>query len=296
MLTRIVKSKKTDNVKRVSILWDSALEIQGAVAGIKSESRRKRGEEFINGAYSFPLGTEDWLGAPSVGEMNARLQQGWAEGVERLMALPCREAEAQSIRRRRFRAEQGDEVDMQSVWRGDLARAWTRTRREKRVSARTINIVCNVGALFNVPSSDLFWRGASVLRVTAALIEAGYNVGIYGGQCSDGVDDAKKVHVGQIVEVKAPDSPLDLSNLASVLCMAGVFRTALFAGKVVACDAIDRDVTYGLGVSTDALATIGADLGLANMIYQGFVNDQASAEAWIAEALRIVEVDQLQAA
>lgn len=282
----------------VTILWDSVTEPTKAAQQIADEFRRTTAVEYATGKRGGSESRdkakrERWLGAPDFATLKSRLETGWPEGVERLMRLAVREIEATSIRRRRVRGDQGDEIDMQAVYRGDLSRAWTRTRRQNRTGTRQVNIVCNLGASASTDSAELFWRGASALRVAAALTEAGYTVGIYAGECGRDSDESGSVTVAQFVEIKAPDSPLDMSALAAITCMPGFFRTSLFGGIVVGCDMVGKNACYSLGRADHNLAPYAESIGLTGCIYQPQIDDEQSAGHWIEAALSQVQNESL---
>lgn len=289
--------KNDEGVNLVSILWESVTEPKEAAQRITDAGRRERALRYADGKADTGGDNEHWFGAPSFKELRNRLENGWPAGVDRLMQLTMREFETASIRRRRVRGDQGDELDMQAVWRGDLSRAWMRTRRKSRAGGmRTVSIVCNLGGSAGTSSTQLFWRGASALRLAYALTEAGYNVAIYGGECGKGSGSAKPVTLGQFVEIKAADQPLDMSALAAITCMGGFFRTDLFAGIVIGCDMVDDNASSGMGSEHHDLAPHLNALGIANAIVQPKVNNKEDAEKWLEAALEQIEQPLAEAA
>ena len=290
--------KKVGKATRVAIMWDSVAEPRQYAEKIKDESRRNTAKRYASGEHAQSNGEVNrLLGAPTVSEFFNRLDKGWQDGAERLMKLAVREFSTLSVRRRRVRGDQGDELDMQAVWRGDVSRAWTRTRRQSRPAMRQVNIVCNLGASWSTSSETLFWRGASALRLAAALSEAGYNVGIYGGEGGDNTGSSvNNLTVAQFVEIKAPDMPLDVSALAAITCMSGFFRTSLFAGIVIGADLAGDTASSSLGQPNHDLAPLAAQVGLTGCIFQPEVNSQQSAEQWIEKALEQIETPELEAA
>ena len=169
------KDIRKDGAKHmVSIMWESVTEPAAAAHLIKDEGRRNRAVKFAEGKVESGESPQQWFGAPSFNALKERLTKGWSEGVDRLMKIALREFDTVSIRRRRYRTDQGDEVDMQAVWRGDMSRAWTRTRRQARAGGvRTVTIVCNLGGSAATTSEKLLRRGASALRLADALTTAG---------------------------------------------------------------------------------------------------------------------------
>lgn len=278
------------NLHRVAILWDSVVEPEKHGSTLKRNRNKHYAPRFAKGE----LGQgQDWFGAPDGKTLKERLTHGWQEGADALQQIAIRELSPTSVRRRRVRGDQGDEVDMQAVWRGDLSRAWTRTRRMSRAGTnRTITLVCNLADHCGTEAKDLFWRGAAVLRIADAMTAAGYNIGIYGavGVHGCGVGE-KRVDAVQFVEIKSTDAPLDLSALAGLTAMPGWFRTQGFAGIIAAADAWDEDHDGGLGRPMHEHAPYAEMLGLPaeSMVFQPSINSKEQAEAWIDQILQQIE-------
>jgi hypothetical protein len=242
---------------------------------------------------------QDWYGAPDRATMDKRLAEGWPEGSERLLKIATRDINPTSIRRRRERADQGSEIDMQAVWRGDLSRAWTRTRRRTTGQARSITIVIDMGAHCGIKADALFWRGASALRLCQALTDAGYTVAIYGGCVGSGADTDRTVDAVPMVEIKAEDQPLDLDKLAALTAMPGYFRTSLFSGIVYLCDRNGKEACTGLGRPKPALFAEAVALIPhipQHAIIQDPVLDAKSSEQWIDKVMAQIEGGQLKQA
>lgn len=291
---KVIEDKK--GRYRVAILWDSVNEPAAVAATLKGDSNRSYAVSKAKGqSDSDP---ESWFGAPSVAVLKERLTKGWPEGVKKLEQLATREINPVSIRRRRIRGDQGDEVDMQAVWRGDLSRAWTRTRRQSRAGGfRTVTLICNLGDSAGTGASELYWRGAATLKLADALVAAGYGVGIYGAVTAQGCSDDGSVSQCQFVEIKATDSPLDLSALAALTAMPGWFRTSGFAGIITACDLVGKTYCSSLGSPDHQSIPAYAEMvGLSNAFIQGKVNSKDSAEKWIDEVMAKIEAPELEAA
>lgn len=287
--------KKHGRKTRVAIMWDSVTEPERVAPTLKIDANRAYAtSKAAGGEY----GDEDWLGAPSIEALNERLTRGWPEGVEKLQQIATRDIDPVSIRRRRVRGDQGDELDMQAVYRGDLARAWTRTRRQSRAGAnRTITLVCNLSDSAGISASQLYWRGAAVLKLADSLTQAGYGVGIYGAISTRQASDDDTVDGCQFVEIKATDSPLDLSQLAALTAMPGWFRTRGFAGIITACDLAGKVYGSGLGrPEHEMLPEYAEMLGLTNCFIQPKVNSKDAAEKWIDEVMAKIETPELEAA
>ena len=286
----VKESTKGGKSHKIAIMWDSVNEPLTNASNLKLDENKTRVTEFAEGKRG-DSDKQSWFGAPSVQELQNRLTKGWPDGAERLQKIATREINPTSIRRRRTRGDQGDEVDMQAVWRGDLSRAWTRTRRMSRAGTnRTINLMVMLGDSASVSSDKLFWRGASVLKLADALVTSGYNVGIIGGVTAKNCANSKTVEMAQFVEIKSTDQPLDLSALAALTAMPGWFRTLGFAGIVTACDLVEDTQSYGLGQPMNERAgEFASMLGIENVFIQPNINNVHDAEKWIDSILNKIE-------
>lgn len=262
----------------------------------KKSENKSHAERSLTGISRVP--SETWLGAPNADEMYRRLKEGWPDGSRRLLEIATRDINPTSVRRRRERADQGAELDIHAVYRGDLSRAWMRTRRRSGSGVRSVTIVINLAANWRTTSEQLFWRGAAALRLAASLTEAGYSVAIVGATGGRNVDSRDKMDLVQCVSIKDEDQPLDLDKLAALTAMPGYFRTALFAGICYHADLRGFTVADNLGEAAAGLIKDGiAMLPLPQSAFiQGDINDKATAEKWIDSVLNSIETPELEAA
>lgn len=169
-------------------------------------------------------------GVSSPDKVRRVIRDGWPDGVARTMtAFDTLKFDTVStdMRRRKKRGDQGDWLDMQAVYSGNLSKAWTRTGRSKRVASRTINLLVDLAISWETDADVLFWRGAAALYLSDALTRCGYSVGIIA--CNAGmmsVDGAP--YFAHLITVKQPDMPLNLDNLAATICLPGFFRVPCF--------------------------------------------------------------------
>jgi hypothetical protein len=237
-----------------------------------------------------------WFGAESQYQYEDRLKHGWGEGVDKLREIATKEIQPTSLRKRRFRADQGDELDIHAVYRGDLSKAWTKTKRQKRTGGiRSVALVCNLSCSANEDASKLFYRGASVLKLAEALTEAGYSVAIYGGAGSDHIGkDNSGVSFAQFVEIKAEDQPLDCSALASLIAMPAYKRVQLHGALIQESDLRGMTCREGLACnSTFAFQEGVKKLPISeNAFIQPEVNSKYSAEDWIDSVMAQIEPEQ----
>lgn len=260
---------------------------------LENKSLRDQNLAYVKSHGNDSRWTPDWTGCTSAAQFKERVLRGWAEGADKLSTLSTRDINPTSVRRRRVRGDQGDELDIHSVYRGDLSRAWTRTRRQARQGTnRSVTIVCNICASASVDSERLFWRGASVLKLADALTTAGYSVRIVAGQGGFGIDASCKESCGVLFDVKAEDQPLDVADLASIVALTGYFRTVGFAAIVAACDKQGKDAASALGRPSqeNLIKTVNHYLPDTNAIVQpDTVLDRKSAEQWIDSTLTALE-------
>lgn len=278
-----------------AILWDSVTEPEATLKGEWKEESNKTKAIGHWERDSDP----SWLGVKSVNELRSVLTKGYPEGVKKLEQITVGELPApQDIRRRRVRSDQGDELDMQAVYRGDLSRAWSRTKRQSRASVRSVSIIIDLAGNASVTSSELFWRGAAGLRLADELTTAGYSVAIYGAAGAKNYTAEGSEDVCQLVEIKAEDSPMDMDRLASLTCLAGFFRTSLFTGIIWAADKSGMRACSGLGSSGNALIAEGIkQLPIPQeAIIQPAVKNKATAEAWLKSVLEQIANPELKAA
>lgn len=241
--------------------------------------------------------TQHWAGCDSEAEFKERVTRGWTDGADKLQALATREIQPTSIRRRRVRADQGDELDIHSVYRGDLSRAWSRTKRQARQGTnRLVTLVCNIAASSGTDSSELFWRGASALKLVEALEESGFTVRLVAGLGGEGIEQSgQRLDTATLVEVKAEDQPLNVADLAAIVAMPGYFRTVGFASILYAAHVTKRTVCSSLGRPSPrtierAVKTFYPE---ANAIIQpAKVLNKESAERWIDDVLTSLDAPE----
>lgn len=130
----------------------------------------------INGAYR-------WWGAKSYADVQHKITNGWPELRERLLKmmdgieldLPQFPTASTVRRRKRFRGDQGDSLDMGRVWNGQLDTAWERPKRtEKQAnSTKRITVAFDVTANAVVSNDMAMWRAALCTLLVDSLARAG---------------------------------------------------------------------------------------------------------------------------
>jgi len=289
----------TEKNKLTAVLWDSVTELEQLSDRPSTEWKLDHNGERCRYYWNREKGDLEWLGVKDVPALRKVLAEGWPEGVAKLEKIALRELNSPaSVRRRRIRGDQGDEVDMQAVWRGDLSRAWMRTRRQSRTGVRSITLVIDLCAAWNVTADKLFWRGASALRLASELLTAGYNVAIYAAAGSKCIDEAGKVNTTQLIEIKGEDSPFDIDRLAALTALPGFFRTHLFGGMCFVADHNGKRICDSMGQPENKLIAEGVKLLPIpqNAFIQQGVTSKEAAEQWIESVLQQIEAGNVEAA
>lgn len=198
-------------------------------------------------------------GIGNVGKFREFANGGWADGAKRMReAIGEVEAPiAEDIRRRPRWGEDGDEIDMQRVWTGELDRAWFGCKPANGCAPKYVRLLVHVGALSSVSAEQMFYRGAACSILADALEEAGYRVEIVAYSRSNSVEagsggrgrrrrrsasrpDAK---YAMTVPVKQSDESLDLERLAVVTAHAAMFRVAVWAHRL----SLPTTISSGMG-------------------------------------------------
>lgn len=245
-----------------------------------------------------------WLygDAGSIDGIKARVRDGWEKGADRLLKLNAGELKAPvSIKRALVRADQGDELDIHSVYRGELGRAWTRRSRSARRAPAIVRIVPIIAGSANLESDQFFYRGAAVVRLADALTAAGYNVEIVAAVVAQtiGIKYAKP-DFAHTLTIKPSTAPLDVSNLAAVLCQQGFVRYFMFKAMY----SYTKEIGTHCGTYSDAkrlndLARIalGEAASTAPTVFMQYqIGTKDAAEQWIADSIAQIEGGALQQA
>jgi hypothetical protein len=105
-------------------------------------------------------------------------------------------------------------------------------------------------------------------------------------------DSKGNVDNGYLFEIKSPDQPLDVANLAAIVCLPGYFRVIGFGTKVWACNANGLTASGGLGYSNQEPLGRAVYEWFPNdycIVQSGDVLDQKNAEAWIDSVIDTIQ-------
>ena len=202
---------------------------------------------------------------------------------------------AKSVRRRRRRGPDGDNLDMGRVWNGDLDNAWTRCEREAGGTApRALRIVVDVCVSSGTPAEEAMWPGIAASVVADRCIAAGLSVEIVVAAATVGTwHDDNEIGCYSVV-VKGSNEPFDLNRVLNWTAMPAAFRGPGFRvwrnrARTKTCSGLGRVLRYADGCGgDDALRNVleASDTDLGRMsVYVPPVRSLAAATAWIEEEL-----------
>ena len=158
----------------------------------------------------------------------ATMGKGHPEGVEAIRKLSRQMAgkiiRPKVMRRKRSRGREGDEIDIHSVYSGNLDRAWSQMKRAPRVGKKKVTLLVQVGANSGTNASDMFWGPAAALALSEELTKARYAVEIIAVQPADGVfpNLGGRGYVG-LIRIKNFNEPININSL-SIMTLGGFHR------------------------------------------------------------------------
>jgi hypothetical protein len=240
---------------------------------------------------------ESWYGAATPREAMDRASKGWPEGAERVRSM-MDEVDAPppvSLRRKMQRADQGDELDIHEVYRGGLDRAWTRRRRQRSRARMSVRLVAQIGGHRHTTHEEMFWRGAAVLKLAELLEESSYRVEMVG--VNQHLIDGHDVSSYCSFVVKEAGAPLDVEQVAGVLCNAGFFRTYGFRDAYAICEHRLADKTQSRTLLARSYVMRGDAVRGGNLDADGTktfsvpmrIGSKESAVEWVNKCLAALE-------
>jgi hypothetical protein len=127
------------------------------------------------------LNGEYWAGASNTADAVTKLTSPYADGAAIITRI---EKAAGNIklppqmdtRRRRVRGDQGDELDIHAVWRGQSATAWARMGRREVTAPPMVSIVINSIISSDDDKTVISYRGAVGIVLCQLLERFGYRV------------------------------------------------------------------------------------------------------------------------
>lgn len=168
--------------------------------------------------------------------------------LDRLDFPPTR---MRTVRRVRRRGDDGDEVDMQQVWSGNLDRAWEYMQREggsQSLNNNNVVVAIDTAMLGHQHSDDLFWNVSTGIAVIDALCRSGRNVEVIA--VAHARDIHKPRHWLTSITLKPATAPLNL-DLMYGTTLGGFHRGFMFKSRTMSPD---YRTPTGMGMSVHARA------------------------------------------
>lgn len=218
---------------------------------------------------------------------------GYPEGG-RMVSAMCDSLQASlppalGIRRKKRRADSGDEYDIHSAMRGAHDRAWTQSHRELRHGLGVVRIIVDICANGGTHADSLRWRGVAGITLCTMLRQAGYSVEIVAAM---GVRDAfKREMLLWTCVVNSRHGSVDVDSLAAVLVLPGFFRTYGFAGIIRAADNFKADAVDGLGYPLPVSNIYEPRGDCIELIVPNEVLDEEKARDWVNESVTLLQGD-----
>lgn len=206
--------------------------------------------DYVTTEHWATQGGADWLGEDvrqsypeAYEDCRKVLQDGWPRGVERVQELVGKLRrklpEPESARRKPKWGEDGDELDRDKLYSGQLDTAWRTTTRVKLRAPRVVRIAFSWGMSCWASAEELANSAASLLVLADLLEAADYQTEII--LCGAATHDFGMTSAN-IIHLKHAGDALNPNNIA-IAGHAGIFRTF---GFHMIC-AHDKPVGYGLG-------------------------------------------------
>lgn len=122
-----------------------------------------------------------WAGAANTADAVAKLTAPYEEGATIISRIEKAAANIKlppkmDTRRRRVRGDQGDELDIHAVWRGQSQTAWARMGKRQGTSPPMVSIVINSIIRADNDKTVISYRGAVGIVLCQLLEKFGYRV------------------------------------------------------------------------------------------------------------------------
>lgn len=179
----------------------------------------------------------EWMGVkddvlhgdePGVSAALRLAREGWRRGVDLMDEVSDKitAPTPKTVRRQQRWREQGDDIDMQRIWSGNLDNAWRGTVRDLRNGPQRVRILIDAIESGGEGADAMRWRGVAALKLSDLLTEAGYSVQIESViDCKDSSVESKTFKLRAIV--KDYEAPSDLMTLAATTALPAFFRALI---------------------------------------------------------------------
>lgn len=174
------------------------------------------------------FGADEMQNTTSVKLTIKYIRDGWPRGLklyDELSEAMTDTPVPTSIRRRSRWTDQGDDLEMQRVYSGDLDRAWRRTQRAPARGPQRVRIVVDALAHGGVDADVMAWRGVAAVALCDALVAAGYMVEMLSAWNGYGYAGRQgQVDYRLAVVTKAFHAPVDIATLLATNALPAFFR------------------------------------------------------------------------
>ncbi|MCH9735890.1 MAG: hypothetical protein K0U78_15280 [Actinomycetia bacterium] len=135
----------------------------------------------------------------------------------------------QKSKRVRNYSDQGDELDIEKVYAGELDTCWTSSyRKEFDSSHKFVTLFIENGENWNVDVVSSFWRSAIAVHLTKELQKAGKSVRLVVGTCTNNSIQKDARCMTTSMTVKEYNQQMNLERVAAMTHL-GFFRCVNFA-------------------------------------------------------------------
>lgn len=229
-------------------------------------------------------------GAPAV--LKA-LVNGYPEGEAKVEAfhneIVASLPRALGHHRAKRRGEFGDELDIHSVYRGALDKAWTSSVRRIRKGTGVLRLVIDIGGNAHTRADELQWRGVAGMSLAEVMSKAGYSVEIVAAQAVGTPDRDNKINAIMSCVIKPRSSQVDKGLLAATVCLPGFFRVLGFASIVRNCDNAGLVADGGLGHYLAVSGLLPVPDKVTQLCVPGEVMDKDSALKFVRESVTLLQ-------
>lgn len=225
--------------------------IAAAQAAGRRQMVRPKNAERVAEVLSETCRGESWYGLPDFAETTGAIASGWPAGAARIEKLAAELTghirQPEGVRRKPRRSDQGDSLDIHSVYRGNCDKAWTVCSRKLQRGTGSVRLVVDVGGNCHVDANSLQWRGVACAALARVMERAGYSLRI-DAAFTVGAFDRNGGHTGLFcATVKPQGSRVNSDRLAVSIGLAGFFRTVFFSCIIAEADKLKVNVDGGLG-------------------------------------------------
>jgi len=194
---------------------------------------------------------------------------------------------AEGIRRTIKRGDNGDELDIHAVMRGNTDRAWSSMARKVKRGSGLLRVAVDIGGNAGTDADRLTWRGVAGATLAHIASKAGYSVEIVAGFAvtNSALDHSTLVST---TTLKPHNAAINPAMLASTVCLTGYFRTLGFQAIVKAADDAGREANHNLGNSLSLAGLLPPSPKVAQVIVDSHVMSEQSARDWVKQSIQLL--------